>query len=53
MLENFEKWEKDAIDLEKYFRQIETEDAEVLFTKVTSNLLNKELDFTIDLGTEE
>lgn len=34
ILQNFEKWEKQALDLEKYFREIETEECELLFSRV-------------------
>jgi hypothetical protein len=53
ILANYENYLRDAIHLEKYPRSIETEDTKSLFAKVTGTFLDKELDFTLDLGEED
>lgn len=53
ILDNFQKWEAEALDLEHYFRKVETEDCEVLFSRVAQELQAKNIDFTLDLGLQE
>lgn len=50
ILRDFEKWEKQALELEFYFRKVETEDCEVLFSRVIQDLEDKQIPFTLDLG---
>lgn len=50
ILRNFQKWEHTGLELEHYFRSIETEDCETLLSRVLKEAQEQNISFSLEIG---